>query len=259
MTKRKLPFDLELNSIEADRYFLPVYPENKHWFVVLKGTEAGKKIASLCEFEEAATSEASSDARERRLEQSDRVGIWLDKIYGLYQEERQLLEKQIEDYRNEILGYQKFLATVASQVGLELETIEKKLQQPFEESLEDGLKLEPYLEEFGDRSKKLARLRTRMDEDSIEVIIRKRLKIGWSKEETSLLHEGMKAALSEFISNEQNGWKEKPEPRAESREPSDESGKNIENPIGSESTTISNTSPATPDLIVETTATSPTG
>ena len=193
MSKAKLPFNLD--TLEADRAFIPIYPENKQWLIVLKGTELGDKLCSLLEPLES--------------EEDGVYGLWLDKIYGLYQEERQLLEEQIENYYNEKLTFQKHIAKVAQALGVDNDKAIELLDDPYSDGIEQGEKLEPFLENFRELALKLTKLETRLNEDAIAVVMRKRFKIQWTKEETEMLHEGMKKALSEFISNEQKGWTEK--------------------------------------------------
>lgn len=192
MPTSKLPFKLE--TLAADRHFIPIYPENKQWLIVLKGTELGEKICSLLE----------SSEHDKQI-----IGLYLDKIYGLYQEERQLLEKQIEEYRQELLNYRKFIATVAKALEVDQEAVTELLDAPYSDGLEQGEKLEPFLPQFQSLAKSLLRLESNLNEDAIAVVMAKRFKCKWTKEETEMLHEGMKKALSDFISNEQKGWEEK--------------------------------------------------
>lgn len=232
--KNSLPFKLE--TLQADRHFIPVYPKNKQWLIVLKGTELGDKLCSLLQ-----TSEDNDDS----------VGLYLDKIYGLYQEERQLLEEQIENYYNEKLTFQKHIAKVAQVLGVENDKAIELLDDPYSDGIELGEKLEPFLENFRELALKLTKLETRLNEDAIAVVMRKRFGIDWSKKETEMLHEGMKKALSEFISNEQNGWtnevrSQKSEVRSEEESLQLESGKPTENPTGSPSTTTSSNGAETP-------------
>lgn len=185
----KLPF--KLDTLEADRHFIPIYPDNKQWLVVLRGTELGDKLCGLLD----------SSTEDKSI-----VGLWLDKIYGLYQEERQLLEQQIEDYYNEKLSFQKFIAKIAKVLNLANDDVIELLDDPYKDGLELGEKLEPFLADFRELALKLTKLESRLNEDAIAVVMRKRFKIDWSKEETEMLHEGMKKALSDFISNEQKAW-----------------------------------------------------
>ena len=240
MSKTKLPF--KLDTIAADRHFISIYPENKQWLIILKGTELGDKLCSLLE---------PSEVRE------DIYGLWLDKIHGLYQEERQLLEEQIESYYNEKLSFDKFVATVAKALELDTDATLDLLDNPYKNGLETGEKIEPFLPEFRTIATKLVKLETRLNEDAIAVVMRKRFGIEWSKEETEMLHEGMKKALSDFISNEQKGWTTKADggrlmaeggnehqPSALSPQPSKN---DTPSQTGSPSSTTSNNGATTPD------------
>ena len=113
------------------------------------------------------------------------------------------------------------------------------------------------METFRELALKLTKLETRLNEDAIAVVMRKRFGIDWSKKETEMLHEGMKKALSEFISNEQNGWTQESVVGSSSsvvgenyeRQTTNhelESGKPTENPTGSPSTTTSSNGAETP-------------
>lgn len=232
--KLKLPFKLE--TLEADRAFIPIYPENKQWLIVLKGTELGDKLCSLIE----------------PIEEDENVyGLWLDKIYGLYQEERQLLEEQIESYYNEKLSFDKFVATVAKALELDTEATLDLLDNPYKNGLETGEKIEPFLPEFRAIATKLIKLETRLNEDAIAVVMRKRFGIDWTKEETEMLHDGMKKALSDFIGNEQKGWDNSSELGVRSSQLEDnrelESGNDTPSQTGSPSSSTSNNGVETND------------
>ena len=224
MSKTKLPF--ELKTLVADRHFISVYPDNKQWLIVLQGTELGDKLCSLLK--------PSS-------EDENVVGLWLDKIHGLYQEERQLLEEQIEGYYNEKLEFQKYVATVAKALEVSNDEAINLLDDPYSDGLDVGEKLEPFVSDFREIALKLTKLESRLNEDAIAVMMSKRFGIAWTKEETEQLHEGMKKALSEFISNEQRGWQE--ESVVGSGEPTTNDklneGNDTPNPTGSISSTTS--------------------
>lgn len=208
-TSSKLPFTLDTLKA-SESHYIPVIPENNHWLIYLRNNgEAGRKLGQkiIDSLLTVKTENQTGEFNPNGQPNKKFAGLVLEKWHGLLQEERQVLKSQIEEYFNLSNEWDKFVAQGSNELDLEPDTFQGLIDNPYEEGFDLGQKIEQqYLETGKQLAQKLFDLNTQLNDDAIVIVLKKRLNAEWTNEETALLHPDMKKAISDFISNERQGW-----------------------------------------------------
>lgn len=184
--KKNIPFSLD--SLEAEHFFIELYPENNAWLaaVKLKRPLTARKLYECL---------VSKDT-----ENGEVWGLSLPKIYGLSTGERVMISSG-SNRQKAVNDYLKLVSRINKTTNIPFNELQPMLDRPFD-----------HVDVLGDFIGELTAISGRIDSNSrnqldiITVILRERLINSWDEDDTNALCEGLFKEFYNYVEQEQGQW-----------------------------------------------------
>ena len=189
MTKAKIPFSLDSLKLEGN-YFLPIYPENKHWLAAMKDSPSPHP-ESLTPAEK---------VYNQLTQQNKSWGIELPKKYCLFVAERNMIKDQASARNEALLTYVRLCQKIAQELNKPIADVETMMRDPFG----NMQVLNPWM---GEITSALTGLdKTDMGVATVTVLMQQRLTPAWTEYDTLAMPEAFFERILTYAENEREGW-----------------------------------------------------